>query len=246
MLSEVARRLLDARHAIALTGAGISVPSGIPDFRSPGGLWTTYPIEQYGTINAFRKDPYKVWRLFKAIAATVDAADPNPGHKALAQLEEQGLLHAVITQNIDWLHQRAGSKNVIEFHGSAGTFTCLACRASYDKDDAMARLDEDDIPHCSCGTPLKPDIVVFGESIPQDNLQRAYDHADRADLILVIGTSAQVVPASMLPPVVASHGGKIVEFNLEKTALSHRADILVQGNAAKTLPELLKIIRESR
>ena len=242
MVEKIAQLIREAKHTVALTGAGISVPSGIHAFRSHGGLWTTYPIEEYGTIQAFRRDPYKVWRLFKAISGTVDTAQPNAGHKALAWLEQMGLLQAVITQNIDWLHQRAGSKNVIEFHGSAGTYTCLSCHARYPREETHEMLDDDGIPHCTCDTPLKPDIILFGESIPQEGLREAYSHAHRADLILVIGTSAQVAPASMLPPVVASHGGKIVEFNLEHTSLTSSAHVHAAGDASRTLPALVEAV----
>jgi len=241
---QVAGALLGAGHVIALTGAGISVPSGIPDFRSPEGLWARFDIMEYGTIDAFHRTPYKVWKLFKEIGAVVDRAKPNPAHTALVRLEELGLLNAVITQNIDGLHQEAGSQEVIEFHGSARSFTCLECSDRCSREDADARLDDDGIPHCTCGRPLKPDIVLFGETIPGHAMQSSFDHAQAADLVLVVGTSALVAPASMLPSVVSARGGRIVEMNVTHTGLSSMADYQLLGNVARTLPSLVRVVEE--
>ncbi|MBM4355760.1 MAG: RNA polymerase subunit sigma, partial [Deltaproteobacteria bacterium] len=187
-----ARILVGAGTTIALTGAGISVPSGIPDFRSESGLWSRFDIHEYGTLDAFRANPRKVWRLFHEIAATMDGAEPNPAHEALVRLEQMGLLAATVTQNIDNLHRKAGARNLIEFHGSAETLSCLKCGSSWPRAEAEGMLDEARIPVCRCGTVLKPDIILFGESIPVHALRDSFELASRADAILVVGTSAEV------------------------------------------------------
>jgi NAD-dependent deacetylase len=241
---EAAELLLRARCTIAVTGAGISTPSGIPDFRSAHGLWTRYDIHEYGTIQAYHRDPYKVWQLFRAIGETVDPAEPNAAHRALAELEELGPLKAVVTQNIDRLHQRAGSRKVIEFHGSAQHFSCLSCRGRYGRDAALARRDGNGVPHCTCGYPLKPDIVLFGESIPPGALNESFAFAERSEVVLVAGTSATVAPASTLPTVVLGNGGTIIEMNLERTALSRHAAVRLTGDLVETLPKLVEAVRE--
>lgn len=241
-IENAARVLAASKHAIALTGAGISVPSGIPDFRSEEGLWTKFDISEYGTISAFRDNPRKVWKLFKAIGEMVDKASPNPAHIALARLEELGVIRTVITQNIDQLHQQGGSRQVIEFHGSGATLTCLACRKRFSSDEAQDLADEDGVPYCPCGAVCKPDVVLFGESIPDGSLEQAFREAERADLVLSAGTSATVAPASMIPSVVASHGGVIVEMDLIRTGLTDMADHRVRGDLSITLPLLVEAV----
>lgn len=243
-IRDAARALVAAKHAIALTGAGISVPSGIPDFRSEAGLWTKFDITEYGTISAFRDNPRKVWKLFKAIGEMVDEAKPNPAHVALARLEELGVIHTVITQNIDVLHQQGGSKRVIEFHGSGATLTCLRCQKGFSNDEAADLMDNDGVPSCPCGAVLKPDVVLFGESIPESSLVEAFKEAEQADLVLAAGTSATVAPASMIPSVVASHGGKIVEMDLIRTGLSDMADHRLPGDVSVTLPRLVEAVED--
>jgi len=185
--------LQKSRNAVALTGAGVSTESGIPDFRGRDGLWSRYDPIEYGTLGAFMANPEKVWRMLAGLLAAVDA-EPNKGHKALATLEQQGLLSGVITQNIDSLHQKGGSKNVIEFHGSLETFSCLSCGAGYN----LAFVHESSLPpHCaSCNAILKPDIVFFDERIPDSVLTQTEQMLAAADLLLVAGTSCQVQPAS--------------------------------------------------
>jgi len=243
-MNQIARAIVEAEHLIALTGAGVSVPSGISDFRSPHGLWTRYPMAEYGTIEAFRRTPRKVWKLFKELADIVHTARPNPAHLALARLEELGLLKTLVTQNIDNLHQAAGSHHVIEFHGSAQNLSCPECRTRCDLPQARERTDEEGIPHCRCGAILKPDVILFGESIPEEALNSSFLHAQQADLILVAGTSAQVVPASMLPSVVTAHGGDIVEMNLTRTELSPMSRYHLEGDVAQTLPDLLQHVEQ--
>jgi NAD-dependent deacetylase len=245
-MQHVAELLWQSRSAIALTGAGISVPSGIPDFRSPGGLWSRYDIMEYATLDAFLSRPDRVWNLFRDLMETVERALPNPAHVALAKAEQMGLVKQVITQNIDGLHQRAGSTAVAEFHGSCDQMSCLRCRSRFPSSQFREDLHKEvfRVPSCDCGFPLKPDIVLFGESIPQQVLTSSLEAAERADVILVIGTSATVAPASMLPALVRQKGGVVIEMNLEETDLSHRAHHRVLGDVAHTLPTLVRWLKE--
>ncbi len=232
---------------IALTGAGISVESGIPDFRSAGGLWSKYDPEIYANIDTFRRSPEKCWEMiFETLELTVPA-DPNPAHRALAELEDSGLLKAVITQNIDSLHQKAGSRNVIEYHGSGADLVCLKCGAEY----SMKEFEDDRIrrnpPLCrnkGCGAVLKPSIIFFGEMIPEHALYSSAELAEKADAVLIVGTSAVVYPAAAIPPEAKRHGAKIIECNLEKTGFTRSiTDVFLQGKAGEILPELVKAVK---
>jgi len=239
-----ARRIGREGRAAALTGAGISVESGIPDFRSKGGLWSRYAPEEYATIHAFRSDPRKVWRMLADMEALLDAAQPNPAHLALAELEETGHLGGVITQNIDGLHQRAGSRNVIEFHGSHLTLSCLDCGKSYTREEARRRAAP---PPCDCGTLLKPDVILFDETIPMAALERSRRLASETRTMLVVGTSAEVVPASHMPRIAKANGATVVEINLVPTHLTRDVtDIFLQGNAGEILPRLAEEVRSRR
>lgn len=242
-LKKAARALRGAKHAIALTGAGISVESGIPDFRSPGGLWTKYPPDEFATIDAFHANPARVWGLWRELGASLAEVVPNPAHEALAALEEQGRIGAVITQNIDNLHQRAGSQKVIEYHGNAGQTFCLKCHRRAPLD--LATLPEG-APACACGGLLKPDVVMFGELIPAYALMESQTLTRRADVVLIVGTSAQVFPAAGLPYAAKDHGATIIECNIEPTEFTRRiTDIFLEGRAGVMLPELLRVINES-
>jgi NAD-dependent deacetylase len=247
---ERAAALIRRGEVVVLTGAGVSVDSGIPDFRSPGGLWERYPIEEYATIEAFLADPLKSWRLFGELAATLAAARPNPGHEAIARLEAIGLVSTVITQNIDGLHQAAGSRDVVEFHGSAARLRCVRCPASKASHAGPTRTSATDPPPprtaapapptCHCGQILKPDVVLFGEMIPPDALARARQATATARACLVCGTSAQVFPAAAIPEVAAARGAGIVEVNLEPTPLTQRLrTVLLSGPASRVLPALV-------
>ncbi|MBW2039876.1 MAG: NAD-dependent deacylase [Deltaproteobacteria bacterium] len=238
-----AEDILNSQKAIALTGAGISVESGVPDFRSAGGLWSKYDPEEYAHISAFRSNPEKVWRMLKEMIELVMGVEPNPAHVALAELEQMGLLSSVITQNVDGLHQRAGSKEVIEFHGSNQWLVCLEC--GHRRETASLSL-EDIPPRCpECGFILKPDVVFFGEPIPWEAQTKAFEEARTCDLVLVIGTSAVVYPAGGIPIVAKRNGAKLVEINMEPTALTGSvSDYLLQGPAGKILPKIVEEIRE--
>ncbi len=232
-----------SKSMIALTGAGISVESGIPDFRSAGGLWDKYDPAIYASIYSFHSMPEKVWEMIFDMIEITDNAKPNNAHYALAELENMKLLKAVITQNIDNLHQESGSKNVIEYHGNAKNLVCLSCSAKYTASEF--EIAERRIPHCdACGKILKPSVIFFGENIPQHALHDSQQYAEAADVVLVAGTSAVVYPAAGIPRIAKSRGACIIEFNIEETELSKSdTDILILGSAGKTLPELVKLIK---
>jgi NAD-dependent deacetylase len=232
----LARLIRELQPCVALTGAGISTESGIPDFRSPGGLWDEFDPLEYGSIQAFRADPAKVWRFYAPRFSALSDAEPNAAHLALAQLERLGLLDAVITQNIDCLHERAGSKNVLEVHGSIRTSSCPGCGASYSLDEVLAFLDRSDVPVCpDCGGVLRPDVVFFGELLPADTIDRVYSLARSARLLLVIGSSLEVHPVAGLPLETLEAGGALAIVNRGPTALDSRASLKVEGSAGAIL-----------
>ncbi len=196
-MTTLAELVRSAASVVALTGAGISVPSGIPDFRSPGtGLWENVDPMEVAHIDAWRADPERFWRFYGNRFQMLGDKRPNGAHEALAELERRGLLDAVITQNIDELHGRAGSREVIEVHGSIASSSCLDCRARFDFEEVVARIGEAVVPACDCGRPLKPDVVLFGEYLDADSLQRASDLAAGADLLLCVGSSLEVYPVA--------------------------------------------------
>ncbi len=237
--AEGAARLRTARKAAALTGAGISVGSGIPDFRSPGGLWTVFSPEEYATLEVFTRNPTKAWELFRALGKVLEGKQPNAAHRALAQLEQQGVLHGIVTQNIDALHQQAGSRRVFEIHGEHRHLHCLRCGDTIPVTPSHYRATE--IPRCAlCGYPLKPNVVLFGEAVR--DLEAIHAFIADCDLLLVIGTSAQVYPAAALPSMVRQNGGCIFEFNREAAldSPSRPGDLFFQGDVVHTLPALAK------
>lgn len=233
-ICQAAALLKKSRCAVALTGAGVSTESGIPDFRSAGGLWSRFSPEEYGTLGAFLRNPEKTWRMLDELLDVVNAL-PNAGHLALAGLEKTGILKGIITQNIDGLHQKAGSNTLVEFHGSFDTFSCLACGGNYPLTDVRKRP----LPgKCqTCGALLKPDIVFFDEQIPQSTIAKALELTDQADVLLVAGTSCQVMPAAALPSRVARRGGHIIELNLEP-ALIGISSIILKGKFAPLMQKL--------
>ncbi len=233
--------LRESGCTIAVTGAGISVESGIPDFRSPTGIWSKYPPEHYATIDAYLANPAKVWRFWRQLAIDFAACGPNPAHFALAALERHGYLKAVVTQNIDALHQAAGSKTVIEYHGSARKLFCLDCSATCPMD--MQALS-DSPPRCHvCNGLMKPDIVMFGELIPQEALRASAEWGDACDAVLIVGTSAQVYPAADLPYLAKRNGARIIEANIERTSFTETiTDVFLKGPAGQTLPRLAQAL----
>lgn len=259
LVEKAVELLLDAEHAVALTGAGISTESGVPDFRSPGGIWERYDPSIF-FIERFMADPEEVWRSMLAMHSSGEFplwdAQPNSGHKALAYLESAGIIKVVITQNIDNLHQKAGSRNVIEFHGNMLYARCIECGRKYGYEEVLSGLEAVFPPRCTCGGVLKPDAVFFGETIPQDALRRSFREAEECDLMLVIGTSAQVEPAASLPLIAKGSGSfftglrgisplkercSVLEINRTATPLTRRvSDFLIQGSAG----EILSLIEE--
>lgn len=238
--SEIIR---NAGMVIALTGAGISVESGIPDFRSAGGIWDRYDPSIYATIDSFVKKPAMVWEMVFEMIDVIASAKPNAAHTALARMEQIGLLKAVITQNIDNLHQEAGSKAVIEYHGNAMGLICIKCGS---KHGSEVNLTERIPPLCaSCGSIMKPAVIFFGEAIPREPMTRSAKLAEEADVALVIGTSANVYPAAGIPLIVKRNGGTVIEFNVESTPLSGGvSDLFIFGPAGKTLPDLLSLLEK--
>jgi NAD-dependent deacetylase len=223
---------------VALTGAGLSVESGIPAFRGSQGLWDRFDPMEFAHIEAFRADPRKVWKMLAELGELVDRARPNPAHRGLARLEELGYLRAVITQNIDALHQRAGSREVIEFHGNGQRLVCLDCGRGYAKESVTLETLP---PRCSCGGVLKPDVIFFGEPIPPEASEKALAYCRQCDVLLVIGTSAVVAPASHLPLIAKQQGARIVEINLERTHLSDTiSDVVLETSASQALNDILE------
>ncbi len=233
-----------AGRAVALTGAGISVASGIPAFRGSQGLWEKYDPFVYAEIGNFRRDPMRTWEMLAEMLKVSEKARPNPAHEALAELEKLGLLAAVITQNVDSLHQTAGSRTVIEFHGANRDLVCLGCgySAPLRPLDEYRRLP----PRCpDCGMVLKPDVVFFGEAIPPQALEASTRLAESARLMLVIGTSANVYPAAEMPLLTRQAGGRVLEINLERTPLTDAvADLTIFAAADEVLPEVVRRLRD--
>ncbi|MBI2431862.1 MAG: NAD-dependent deacylase [Candidatus Hydrogenedentes bacterium] len=235
-----ARAIKQARKVIAVTGAGASVESGIPDFRSPGGIWDRYPPEEFATIDAFLMNPDKVWRMWYDLGALIDGVAPNRGHLALADLAREGMLAAIITQNIDNLHQSAGCDNVIEYHGNAARMLCMTCRRYAPLDIRERRALA---PRCACGGVMKPDVVLFGEDIPIAALHESDRHARTCDVLIIVGTSATVYPAAELPYLAKAGGAFIIECNVVPTDFTTSiTDVFLQGPAGVTLPRLVTAI----
>jgi len=237
-IREAARLLAGRRNAVALTGAGISVESGIPSFRGAQGMWAKYDPMEYATLHAFMQTPRKVWEMLSEMVAVCGGAAPNAAHKALAALEEMGVVRAVITQNVDGLHQAAGSPRVIEYHGNMEELICVSCWKRY---PTRERWTPGAVPLCDCGEILKPNVVLFGEPIPWLAQEQAEEEARTCGVLLVIGTSAQVSPACDIPRIAKESGAAVVEINPEPTSLTISVtDIHLQGSASEVLRLLLK------
>jgi NAD-dependent deacetylase len=236
--AKLARLVVEHQPCIALTGAGISTESGIPDFRSPTGTWAQFDPLEYATLGAFTSDPEKVWRFYAPRFSMLTEAEPNAAHLALAELERLGLLRGIVTQNIDLLHNRAGSREVVEVHGSISTSTCLCCGARYPLDDVLRLLEDGaGAPRCTnCDQVIKPDVVFFDEQLPEPAIDRAYELAGAARLLLVIGSSLEVWPVAELPLVTLRAGGKLAIVNESPTSVDARATLRLSGRAGAVLP----------
>lgn len=238
LIRRAAKDLLASKRAVALTGAGISVESGIPPFRGKGGIWERVDPMEFGHIDTFERQPEKVWRvLIRELKEIIDRAAPNDGHKGLARLESMGLLTAVITQNVDGLHQAAGNTDVLEFHGSCAWQRCMDC-------GEKVRTQEVDTvklpPRCPCGGVFRPDWVFFGEAIPSMALHRSRQLARGCDLMLVVGTSAVVHPAAYMPIMARNAGAVVIEINPEPTPLTGAvSSYLIQGGAGQVMNDLI-------
>lgn len=240
-IKKVAELLGKTKKAVALTGAGISVESGIPAFRGSQGLWEKWDPRIF-EISFFRKDPVQGWQLLMEMDKMMMDARPNQGHLSLVELERMGILQAIITQNIDGLHHEAGSRDVVEFHGNARRLRCLKCTKAVTHE----QVSFDPLPpYCSCGGVIKPDIVFFGEAIPQDAGISAYTASQHCEVMLVIGTSAVVAPASHLPVMAKQCGATVVEINMEPSALGNICDYVLIGSAGEVLPQIISQIKAS-
>ena len=226
---------------MALTGAGISVPSGIPDFRSPGeGLWENFDPMEVAHIDAFRRDPAKFWSFYRPRLHSLGDVEPNGAHEALAELERRGLLEAVITQNIDMLHIKAGSERVIEMHGSIRSSSCQSCGAHFPIERVEELFDDDGVAICShCSGPVKPDVVLFGELLPTEAMAEAEALSVRADLMLCIGSSLEVYPVAGLPAVTMGRGGRIAVITKGPTPVDPDAAVRMDGDVVEDLGAVL-------
>jgi len=229
-----------ARMVVALTGAGISVPSGIPDFRTPGtGIWANVDPMEVAHIDAWRADPERFWGFYGERFQTLGDKHPNGAHEALVELEARGLLYGVITQNIDMLHRRAGTHELLEMHGSIATCSCLSCGARVESAVVLAQLEDAAVPLCSCGRPLKPDVVLFGEFLPEAELELATEVCAEADLLLCIGSSLEVDPVAQLPGITLRHGGDVAIVTQGPTPYDERAAVRLRGDVEEDLQALV-------
>lgn len=241
-LNQIASLLAQAKYAIAFTGAGISTASGIPDFRSPDcGLWNNVDPLTVASMVGFRQNPQAFFDWIRPLARLTVNALPNPAHFALAEWEEKGFLKAVITQNIDMLHTRAGSRTVYELHGHLREATCIHCFAVYPAAPLVAQFIEDGfVPRCpQCGSVVKPNLILFGEQLPVRELMAAKEAARSADLVLIIGSSLEVFPAGDIPMLAQRNGAKVVIINLQPTNFDSLANLVLQADAAVVLPQIV-------
>ncbi len=243
LIEHSAEIIANSGFTLALTGAGISVESGIPDFRSAGGLWSKYDPAEYATITTFRTRPEKVWEMIREMDEMLAHAKPNQAHIGMGELEKMGCLHYIITQNIDNLHQEGGAKNVIEYHGSSRTLSCLWCGRKYERNEKRGMYP----PRCECGKILKPDIVFFGEPIPHDALTHSFQIATKTEVLMVVGTSAVVSPANTIPTIAKENGAKLIEINKERTQLTDSiTDIFLQGSAGAIISSLVNAVKRKK
>jgi len=259
LIERASRDLVNAKHAIALTGAGISTESGIPDFRGPSGVWTKDPEAErraYRSYDRFLEDPGAWWEerlTAPSVLGSLEEAVPNPGHRALFELEELGVLKCVITQNVDGLHEKAGNKHLLEYHGSVSKFRCTACGLRFNQDAFdLAKLASENRfpPNCpECRGIIKTDTVSFGEPIPGDVARKSLEEAGKCDLMLICGTSAVVYPFASLPRVARGRTAvTIIELNAEPTPLTGEgiSDYFIQGKTGEVLPRIAEEVKKIR
>ena len=235
--------ILSARKVVVLTGAGISTHSGIRDFRSPGtGLWTHYDPIEVASLDSFRYNPENFFKWIRPLVTGIQAASPNSAHHALAKLEQHGYINTIITQNVDGLHQRAGSTNVLEVHGSMQTLTCVSCFHRYNSPDFLAAyLDRGESPQCKmCGHLLKPDVILCGEQLPVRTWLKAQEVSKLCDLMIVAGSSLEVLPVAGLPMRAIENGAHLIIINNTVTYLDVRADVVFNEDVVDILPLIAK------
>jgi NAD-dependent deacetylase len=234
-VEEARRRVEGARSIAVMTGAGISAESGVPTFRGAGGLWREYRAEDLATPEAFERDPRLVWEWYDWRRQQIAPAKPNLAHYALVTLEKRAPEFTLITQNVDGLHAAAGSRNLLEIHGSIWRTRCLSCHAVRESRGPLARVP----PRCPCEGLLRPDVVWFGEALPYEAMKRAFRAVEECDLMLVVGTSGVVQPAASLGEMALRHGAAVIEVNVEPSATSSAATLFLEGKAGETLPRLV-------
>jgi NAD-dependent deacetylase len=241
-IERAARVLADSRRIVALTGAGISRPSGIPDFRSEGGLWQLDDPMTVASLRGFQANPRRFYGWFRPLLETIALARPNPAHHALAELERHGLLRTIITQNIDGLHQSAGSREVYELHGHMRGATCVVCEQQAPAAPLLKRVRRGEIPRCSCGGVFKPDVVLFDEMLPRGLYWLALRALERCDALIIAGTALEVAPVCEMPLVAAERGARLIVINQSETYLDTRADAVVREDVAVALPALVGML----
>ncbi len=247
----VARWILSSKRLVVFGGAGLSTESGIPDFRSPGGVWDRYNPEDFYFQNfiASEASREKYWQMATEMYEPMKRAQPNLAHLAIAELERLGKLDCIITQNIDGLHQKAGNseEKIIELHGTALHVTCLTCKKRYDREEIQNRLKQGTkVPYCDeCGGPLKPSTISFGQAMPERETDEAYRRSSQSDLFIVIGSSLVVQPAASMPLVAKRNGAKLVIINRDPTPYDHLADIVIHGQAGPVMAEILSYVKQA-
>lgn len=239
-LAAAIQLLRHSQYTVALTGAGMSTHSGIPDFRSPrSGLWASVDPAEVASIYSFKHHPQRFYEWIRPLAQMILDADPNPAHCALARLEQSGHLKSIITQNIDMLHGRAGSSHIYELHGHLRDVTCIHCFAVYPAEPYLRNTTNNHVPSCPmCGNALKPNVILYGEQLPAATLTAARREARRCDLMLVTGSSLEVYPAAQLPGLAQQTGAKLVFINLSATELDAMAEVVIHADVADILPQL--------
>lgn len=238
--NELLERLKTAHVVSVLTGAGISAESGVPTFRDPGGIWEKFRPEQLANFEAFMADPDFVWNWYQHRREIMREVKPNSGHTALAEMENLFEEFNLITQNIDNLHERAGSKNITELHGNIERNYCMKCKKFYNVVD----LEQKNVLKCECGGLIRPDVVWFGEMLPYNALRFAEDSAMRSNIFFTIGTSAEVYPAALLPLMAGKSGAYVVEINTKPTAISSEVDEVLQGKSGEILSNLADVVKQ--
>lgn len=243
---KAADMIVGSRMTVVLSGAGISTPSGIPDFRSPeSGLWSKVDPYEVATIDSFNRNPSMFFNFLKPLSETMGKAEPNDAHATLARWERAGLLHSIVTQNIDNLHQRAGSRNVLELHGNAQRAFCVKCGKGYTHEELFEKLEYSAVPHCDCasGGVIKPDVILFGEQLPMNALQQSEKDCAECEIMIVAGSSLTVTPASIFPRIAVEAGAKLIIVNRDKTYIDSKADVIIRDSIEVAFAELDNLIR---